>query len=136
MSGTVQNEPRRYSERLIFIIFLRGQEVGRNGTTHSVSIVRPQMKCQRHDELTILSNNCSDAGEQAYGIVPIHSLVLYASNVSYCVSLTRDVFVHINYHQRRKYSGYKQYLRTPVFSNEMFLHQVLHFIFIPSRKFS
>lgn len=63
MSGTVQNEPRRYSERLIFIIFLRGQEVGRNGTTHSVSIVRPQMKCQRHDELTILSNNCSDAGE-------------------------------------------------------------------------
>ena len=57
------------------------------------------MKCQRHDELTILSNRWSGADERANAsIVPIHSLVPTNHLVLVVLSLTsRYVFMHINY---------------------------------------
>lgn len=60
------------------------------------------MKCQRHDELTILSNRWSGADERANAsIVPIHSLVPTNHLVVVVVVLSlitgRYVFMHINY---------------------------------------
>lgn len=63
--------------------------------THYVPIVRPQMKCQRHDELTILSNSWSGADEREHE----HCADSF-SRACYLVVLSlsgRYVFMHINY---------------------------------------
>lgn len=67
--------------------------------THSVPIVRPQMKCQRHDELTILSNSCSGADEREHEHCAdsFSRAYLVLAAVAVFLSLSRYVFMHINY---------------------------------------
>lgn len=57
------------------------------------------MKCQRHDELTILSNSCSGADEREHEHCAdsFSRAYLVLAAVAVFLSLGRYVFMHINY---------------------------------------